>query len=803
MAPNIKSVVSREQMELFPDYTTADAIRRLPGVYIGQDHGEGRYVLIRGTEPRLTNIKINGEELATSRQEERYSQLDIIGSNQMASIEVVKALTPDMDGDAIGGTVNLVTRSAFDYPGMRLRATVGGGYGELRGNPLYQGKFSYSDRFGADKNMGLTLTANYDRTDKGTHNSETDWGSEDDVNDNEIPWALQQKDLRDYYQVRDRYGVGTSFEYRLDANNRFYLGGMWNLFRDDQERGRFRYRFDKGDYLNPEGTSIQGAAVIVESTTRIEDAIQQQLSAGGSHIFDAGELDYKVAYSYAKQESDPQLETEWEAKDDVDFQLDFSDTDFPNWTITNGVDLTDPDLYELQQFDWRHRTSTDQNIVGAVNFKMPLNISNIASELKVGGKLRIKEKDRNDTRSRYKWKGADLTMKDYSFNQTEKTFMQDNYVYGPSPDAAKVDQLFNDNRGTADLEAEEQIWDSRGQTYTAKEDIFGGYAMLTMNINELMILAGARYENTKNDYLGTKLTYDASGDFVGSETVDDDRTTDFFMPMVHFKYQLQRMTNIRVAATRTMARPNYWDLVPYISVDPDREEIRSGNPELDVTSAWNLDLMAEHYFVGVGVVSGGFFYKDLDNIIFESTSKIEGGEFDNYEIEQSINGGKAQLYGFEINWQQQLNFLPGMLGGLGIYANYTKTFANSDLIEGRLQEEQNRTDVNYLPGQAGDVGNLAISYEWGGFSARLSLMYQDEYLEEVGGEADGSEDEWRASHLQMDFSGSYKIIPELDVFAEFVNITDEPKIEYLGVRERAMLQEYYSWWMRAGLRLSL
>jgi len=119
-APNIKNIVAREQMELFPDYTTADAVQRLPGVYIDRDGGEGRYVLVRGTEPRLSNVKVNGEELATNRVQERYSQLDIVGSNQMASIEVVKALTPDMDGDAIGGTVNLVTRSPFDYPGSTV-----------------------------------------------------------------------------------------------------------------------------------------------------------------------------------------------------------------------------------------------------------------------------------------------------------------------------------------------------------------------------------------------------------------------------------------------------------------------------------------------------------------------------------------------------------------------------------------------------------------------------------------------------------------------------------------------------------
>ena len=797
VAPNIKNIVSREQMEQFPDYTTADAVRRLPGVYISRDQGEGRYVLVRGTEPRLSNVKINGEELATSRQEERYSQLDIIGSNQVASIEVVKALTPDLDGDAIGGTVNLVTRSAFDYSGMRLRATAGGGYANLRGTALYQGKFSYSNRLLEDKNFGFTITANYDRTDKGQHNTEKQYGDVDVVGGDELAWGLADADLRDYNNIRDRIGVGATLEYRFNPQHRIFAGGMWNKFDDDQQRSRSRFRFDRGEF-SPDGTSVTGARNVLVSTDRLETALQTQFSGGGVHQFSSFSLDWKVAHSSASEEADPQLESEWEVRG-IDYTIDFSDPQFPDWQQTNAdeVDRMDPAVYELQSFDWRHRTANDMNTVVAANFKFPLNISNISSEVKFGGKLRMKEKDRKDTRIGYGWDGDDLTMENYATVQREKNFLQDHYVFGPTVDYDKTWQLFENNRGTSNLEEEEDIWDSRGQTYNAKEDIYAGYAMLTMNWSELMILAGGRYESTKNDYQGTLLLYDDSGDFSSASPVNDERTTDFFMPMLHAKWQVQRMTNLRIAFTRTMARPNYWDLVPYLSIDPDREELRSGNPELEVTSSMNYDLMAEHYFVGVGVLSGGFFYKALDNIIFESTRDIEGGDFDGYEIEQAVNGGKATLYGFELNWQQQLNFLPGMWAGFGIYANYTKTWAESDLVKDFREGEK------FLPGQAGDIGNLAISYEWGGLTSRISVMHQSKYLIEVGGEADGSEDIWLDNFTTMDISAAYEIIPELDIFAEFVNILDAPDVEYIGISDRPTLQEYQDWWMRAGVKLSL
>ena len=117
----------------------------------------------------------------------------------------------------------------------------------------------------------------------------------------------------------------------------------------------------------------------------------------------------------------------------------------------------DPAVYELQGFDWRHRTANDMNTVVAANFKFPLNISNISSEVKFGGKLRMKEKDRKDTRIGYGWDGDDLTMENYATVQREKNFLQDHYVFGPTVDYDKAWRLFEDNRGTSNLEEEEDI----------------------------------------------------------------------------------------------------------------------------------------------------------------------------------------------------------------------------------------------------------------------------------------------------------------------------------------------------------
>ena len=194
------------------------------------------------------------------------------------------------------------------------------------------------------------------------------------------------------------------------------------------------------------------------------------------------------------------------------------------------------------------------------------------------------------------------------------------------------------------------------------------------------------------------------------------------------------MTNFRLAFTRALARPNYWDLAPRREIDPDGPEIVSGNADLIPTTSFNIDLMAEHYFQGIGIASGGFFYKKMDDIIFTVTKDIAGGAYDGFEEEKPVNGGSANLFGVELNWNQQLTFLPGVLDGLGVYANYTHIWAKADLADDVIsstfsseEDFKNRDDV--LPGQTGDVANFALSYEKFGFSGRLSLAYQGEYVE--------------------------------------------------------------------------
>ena len=785
-AHTIKNVVAQEQMERFPDYNVADVLQRVPGIYIAKDQGEGRYALIRGTEPRLSTLKVNGLEIATTRAEDRFASLDIIGAGQLASIEVIKSLTPDMDGDAIGGSVNLISKNAFDYPGRRLSLTTGSGYSNLGGKMLANGKFFYSNRFGANKNIGLALSANWDRNHKFVHQNELEWGKEEDIDGIVIPWALQDIKQNKLMTVRDRYGFSANLEYRINENNRWFIRGIWNRFRDDEQRWRYRIRVSKGDYLNPEGTLTNKSRLVMESKDRIERNLQDQYSFGGSHhLGNSIDLDYSLSYSKAYEKRMPQIESEWEFSEKVNLALDISNPDYPKWNLINmDNDLQfDPNQWEFDNVDFRNIPSTNQETVGLMNLKVPYVLAGLPSVLKFGGKVSFKKKDRNQDRWVYKWKGSDdVMMNQMASDDVDYNFLNSNYRFGPGPNFTQVKDFFYKNRD-ADLQGERDWWDSSGQNYVARENIYAYYAMTTINVGNLMFIGGFREEITQNKYDGTKLFFDDSGDYQSSESVSYDSTRSHFLPMMQLRFRVTPLTNLRFAFTRSIARPNYWDLAPYFFVDPDHERIRSGNPGLKPTTSWNIDFMLEQYFRGIGIISSGFFYKDLENIIFPSTSYVEGGIYDGYRREQPINGGKAKLYGYELAMNRQFTFLPGFLSGLGIYVNYTHSWAHADLGFNR---------AGFLPGQAGDVGNLALTYEKYGFQARLSVMYQAKYIEEVGETEDF--DLIRDKHLQVDFSASQKIVGGLQAFVQFINLTNEPMRIYMGNSSRPIDHAYYSWW---------
>ena len=791
-ASNIKNVVDEEQMQRFPDVNSAEVLQRVSGVTVTRDQGEGRYVLVRGTSPRLNSMTINGEKITSPEGDARSVPLDVISADQLKAIEVTKAITPDMDGNAIGGAVELRTKNALDYPGRVFTVNAGSGLNNLSNKGTYMGSFTYGDRFGANKNLGFMMSGSFNRTNRASHNNEVEWGDEETVDEVELPFALRNIDTRLYTIRRDRMTLTGSLDFLPKEGHKLYLTGIYSEYNDREQRRGLMARPEKGDYIS--ATTIEEATFESELKDRDQNQHITNIMAGGDHQFDKFKLDYRFSYSHSMEQEPRYLTSIFEIDEDANLALDASDVDHPQWNVTNlgaGYEYN-PANYVLDVFEVDDTKTTDKDIVGGFNVEVPYSIGANSASFKFGAKALMKKKDRNEIIMEYGWEGDDdLLMNQFTDTHEEDNFLEGNYPMPLSPDPDKIYNWFQDNKDSGLLEGENLKEDSDGATYDASEDVIAYYAMTTMNFGKWMLLGGFRHEFTKIKYTGNEVIFDEDGDYEQTISRTNENKYNYILPMVHLRFKPGQNTNMRAAFTTGIARPNYEDLVPFRIVLREDEEIETGNPDLVPTTSSNIDFMLEHYFQGIGLLSGGVFYKSMKDIIFPSYYEIDGGEYDGYEVFQTVQGEDATLFGFELNWQQQLTFLPGFLSGFGVYANYTYTTSTASIA--------GREDVT-LPGQAANTANLALSYEKGGFSSRVSMNYHGKYLEELGEEAEY--DIYYDNHIQWDISATQNLFGGLQLYVQAINMSNAPLRYYMGNTNRPTQREFYSWWINAGIKFT-
>ena len=445
-ADNVKNVLSKEEMEKFPDMNTADVLQRIPGVNISRSLGEGDQVFVRGTEPRLTTVTVNGQTMPSDNDQQRVVDLGVVNASQLASIEVVKTLTPDMDADAIGGTVNLVTRSPFEYKKNTLNVDAAGGYAHQAAEPLYRVSATYTGFFGESKNFGYSINGSYYKDYIRGYSNEIQWDNITDVNGNTIPFGVSTIDLFDYNTNRDHYGASADIEYRFNSDSKIYVRGMYNRMDDRQSRNDLNYNIKKGDYLSP--TTIAKTRLDFEFQNRNEAHDLLSISAGGNHALGDASLDYNLTYGWGKQaKSGPgsQIKSDWELNQKPNVILDMSDVWVPKVTFTNITDAysQDPANWGIDNQDYRETDIVNNTTTGTVNLKIPYSLGILPGNLKVGVKFNMDEKKTNNNRIKYKWKGNDnIYMSSVASGTVVNDFLNGNYVFAPEIDNGLLRNFF-------------------------------------------------------------------------------------------------------------------------------------------------------------------------------------------------------------------------------------------------------------------------------------------------------------------------------------------------------------------------
>jgi TonB-dependent receptor len=765
----------------------------VPGVTVALDQGEARFGSIRGTEPRFNSVMVNGERVPSAEAEVRQVQLDLIPADMVQAIEVNKTLTPDMDADAIGGAVNVVTRAA--PAGMRVSATAGSGYNFIREQPVAIGGLIAGNRF-FDNKFGIIGSASYYDQQFGSDNKEGTW-------DKTASGAayMNEFDLRRYDIQRVRRSMSASLDYRFNESNSIMLRSLYNS-RDDWEN-RFRARFVLGE---PNAQGVQTTEIRRQTkgggpearvkNARLEDQRTQSHQLSGEHLL-AGRatLTWSGSLARASETRPDERYIEWRARN-VAIQPNYGDQQNPTFAAVNAAAVA-PSAFTFRRIEQLESFTRENDQNARIDLLLPLRDGDNETRIKLGARYRGKDKLRDNSFNRADPVTAFTNMAANGAQDfTTATNLSGPYSYGTfsTPQFLAGLNLFN----PAQFELEDRPDEYAAGNFDATERITAGYGMVEQRFGPTFsLIAGVRVENTQVDYNGFEFNLD--NDAI-TPTTGDQSYTDV-LPSLNMRWDVAPNTVLRAAWTNAIARPNYFDLVPYRQISLDDNELSTGNPNLDPTRSMNFDLMAERYFENVGLISVGVFHKQITDFIFnfaqfQVIDPVTNNLFS--QISQPRNGAEATVTGIETAVQRQLDFLPGLLRYVGIYANYTYNDSKASGLDiaGR--------DVESLPllGTAKHSGNLSVSFDAPRVSMRLAVNYQSESLDagEGGYNEDAFFDRWADRRTDIDANANVVITPSMRFFVEANNLNNRPLRYYQGVRGRLMQDEFYGRRIQTGFK---
>ncbi|HKE31995.1 MAG TPA: TonB-dependent receptor [Candidatus Angelobacter sp.] len=806
-ADNILQVLPSEVITSLPNTNIADAVGRLPSVSLERDEGEGKYVQIRGTEPRLSNVTIDGVHVP-SPESVRNVKLDAIPADLVDSVEINKTLSANQDADAIGGSVNLVTKSATDQPYITLLGM--GGYTPIAGGrSLDQFSATLGQRFGRSKRLGLMFGGSYDWNGRGIDDVEPSVGM------NSLPSGQtfggpNAEDLREYWYDRTRFGYGGTLDYKLGDWSTAYVKGLYAQFRDYGQD--WIYSPTVGSFATQTTTNPDGTM----SFTHVERSPSQQIfsvAAGARHVLGRSTtLNYELSLGQARfvggfpraTFSNPDSAA---PINNVQFGVDTSNPFTPRFPVLNGVNIFDPKAYFLDGLQISNTQTSERDVIGSISLARQYTAGSHFGSIEIGARVRDARKaqilnqqifDADSTEPMSALLGS-FTNPDYYFNAYPP--------FGPTTDYKKIIAFFNSNRGTFTENFNREHQRTDPNDFDTSERVSAGYVMNTINFGHFRLQTGVRIEATGASFLGNHVTLDSAGHFVSTTPVTGDNGYIDALPSAQLLYTFGGNTNIRLAYGMGIARPNFSDLPPFILEQDRRQSVSVGNPDLKPTHAQNFDLIVEHYLKPVGVIEGGVFYKYLTDPIFPVDTTIASGTFAGFTQTQPINGPSAHIAGVEMAWQQHLTFLPGLLNGMGVRANYSYTTSRASFPVGF-----GRTDHPALLRQAPNNWNFDATYDKKGISARMGLTHNDANIFQYnfqdgadGGIKGPNGDVYLYPHTQVDAQVSYWI-PRghgLQAIVSLLNLNNEVFGFYQGSEQFPIQREYYNRTVSAGLRWTL
>ena len=764
-AASISNIVSAKAIELSPDFNVANVIQRISGVTLERtSNGDAQYATLRGMDKRYNYTLVNGIKIPSPDNKNRFLPLDIFPSDMLARLEVTKSLTADMEGDGIGGAINMVMKDAPSVKSFSINTSTG--YNSLFLDRQFlsfnkdainlQSPFeSYSNLYAAKprdfangltkitsnkpapnlffnssfgnrilrKKLGYMVGVSYQNSYRG--GDITNYGSSISTSDASNLPVVTGKSDRTFSDQQTRLGVHGKLDYIISEKNKIQWYNAYLDFKNHQIRDTrgidysIGYDPSKGNYNVSYSTRFRYTHQNIYNSTVI-----------GDHLLMNSKLkfDWTLAYSKAFNEipENTTVNTVSTVRNNIENQIS---------VVTLGG----------QSVRWEH--NTDEDVSGKFNFISTVNLNKGALEIATGGLYRDKQR-------------ANF------FNE---------YDLRPFDDSKPVGQKNNLIKGVDWKDYSEikyTVYNPYGSTgdplnYNASEVITAGYLQTKLLKENYQLNTGVRVENTNQGY-------NLLNPVAGVKNIGEQVYTDV-LPSIHLKYLLNENKNLRVSYSRSINRPSFFEIVPYKIINEEFTEM--GNPDLKHTVADNFDIRYEIFPKPAEQFLIGIFYKNINNPI--ETGIVDQGQGSFFT---PTNFGVAKNYGLEID-------LTKYFFNFGVKFNYTYT--NSSITTTKVYYELNTdpnssvknvlktgTQTRQLNGQAANLANLTLIYKSikNSIDFQLSAVYTGDKLFAVSRFLNN--DTWQSSFVQLDASLEKKV-KKSTLFIKANNILNTPISLYL------------------------
>ncbi|MBI5693897.1 MAG: TonB-dependent receptor [Verrucomicrobia bacterium] len=812
-ADNIKTVAAIDSWGNMPNMSVGELAMRLPGMTFQLDSDDVvMNVSIRGMSTDFTRLSIDGMSSTSVAGNGRTASLHSFSGALYEQVEVVSGVLPDSSADSIGGSVNLKTRSSFSMgEKRRINYSIGARWAppffyrtpeRAERNLHHSVSFSYSERFsirGGRNNLGVSVSLAQSENVNPFNIRIFDYQATTNA-------AAYLRDFQTFSGMNNRHltAVNLKADYKYSDASKFSVSLIYNRGAEPSF-DRNVIQASTASTTPTVGTAATAQIVpgYTESRTEIRpvtgsnfDISQAHWSFfsdnptvtfSGDHRWGRLVADYAARYSYTHFDSGTGKTGPGKASGGqltmrvpgIGFVLDKSDPDGRVFTQTAGPSVYDLSSYTSNLVFTKRDSISDVPEVSA-NANAALTLpTRLPFTVKTGVNFRRRgwETRQRDTRRWNRTAGAPplpavfVPLSTFDLRQG-----------GPRIPAVDVralnDELSNPALWTEDLvyRAQQKYVSNRNAT----EEIQAGYVRLTTRLQRLGLTGGLRVENTEIQgytflkFRSTTVAQEpdpfkrAALDYGDVSNRGDYRRS---FPSLHATYDLAANLKARASWSTSFARPNFVSLIPTATVNEAQQTVTGSNPGLGPQYARNLDAKLEYYFKPAGLLSVGYFKKNIrDYIVTQEVGIVPFGPdngfdgfYEGYRFFTSVNGGTANVRGWEFDYRQQFTFLPGLLRGLGLMANYTRLET-----EGDFGGTYRRTDeiTGFTPRSA----NVSLTYTYRGFTARVTTSYTGRIITTYS--ANEANRVYRKPITTTNLNLSYRVHRHANLFCDVSNLLE-------------------------------